>query len=65
MMSKSWPAVSKGIFYEGFNKGKSPGKMPSERATGPKYSGAKGTPYTRVVQGGNKLNPKGMRIPHS
>ncbi len=46
----AWPTISKGVFYPGYNKGKSEGPKGADRPTGPKYKPAKGSASLYVVQ---------------
>ena len=63
---KNLGAISKGIFYPGYEKGKNEGPAPAERdleIPGPRFPGTSGTTITRVVQGSNPLNELNMRKP--
>ncbi len=61
----TWPTISKGIFYPGYNAGKNPGPEPAERdmEMPPETGGNSGTTITRVLQGGNELTEDNMRKP--
>lgn len=64
----SWPTVSKGIFYKGFNKGKQQGRAPKERSTQTVSTSAH-APLTkesaRLNPASNPLTKESMRKPFS
>ena len=62
----TWPTISKGIFYEGYNKGMQESPQPGERDMhGPatQISGDSGVTHTRVVESTNGLTVENMRKP--
>ncbi len=66
MAKKGWPTVSKGIFYPGFNSGKSESQSAGERPNQTVKAG-KHTPETdkgRILYSAKKVNTEmGMRKP--
>ncbi len=62
----TWPTISKGIFYKGYESGKQESPKPGERDVNipnPPNQGNSGVTHTRVVQGGNQHNENNLRKP--
>jgi len=67
MAKNSWPTQSKGIFYPGYGKAKTPGPSAGERDT-KKLSPSTHRPDTAESRmrkpARNKLTERSMRVPH-
>ncbi len=64
----SWPTVSKGIFYPGYNKGKQQGKAPGERSmqtVSPSSHNPMSKESARLNPASNPLTKESMRKPFS
>jgi len=62
----TWPTISKGIFYPGYNKAMQEGPAPRQRdmdIPAPRFPGNSGVTHTRVVVGGNQHNEMNLRKP--